>query len=46
MPRMGFELTIAAFQRTKTVHALDDTAAAIGRHKFTFIILCYSYTSA
>jgi hypothetical protein len=30
MPRVGFEPTIPAFKRTKTVHALDRAANAIG----------------
>jgi hypothetical protein len=30
MPRVGFELTTTAFQRAKTVHALDNTATVIG----------------
>jgi hypothetical protein len=30
MPQVGFEPTIAEFQRAKTVHALDRTAAVIG----------------
>jgi hypothetical protein len=29
MPRVGFEPTIPAFERAKTVHALDRAAAAI-----------------
>jgi hypothetical protein len=32
MPRVGFDPTIAAFERAKTVHALDRAAAVIG-HK-------------
>jgi hypothetical protein len=31
MPSVGFELTIPAFERTKTVHALDRAATVIGR---------------
>jgi hypothetical protein len=31
MPRVGFEPTISAFERAKTVHALDRAAATIGR---------------
>jgi hypothetical protein len=30
MPRVGFEPTIAAFKRAKTVHALDGAATVIG----------------
>jgi hypothetical protein len=30
MPRVGFEPTIPAFERAKTVHALDRTASVIG----------------
>jgi hypothetical protein len=30
MPLMGFELMIPVFERTKTVHALDDAAIVIG----------------
>jgi hypothetical protein len=30
MPRVGFEPTIPAFKRAKTVHALDHAATAIG----------------
>jgi hypothetical protein len=30
MPRVGFEPTIPAFERAKTVHALDHTATVIG----------------
>jgi hypothetical protein len=30
MPRAGFEPTIAAFERAKTVHTLDRAAAMIG----------------
>jgi hypothetical protein len=38
MPRVGFEPTITAFERAKTVHVLDRAATAIGivvikRHK-------------
>jgi hypothetical protein len=29
MPRVGFEATIPAFQRAKTVHALDRAATVI-----------------
>jgi hypothetical protein len=30
MPPVGFEPTISAFERAKTVHALDDAATEIG----------------
>jgi hypothetical protein len=30
MPRVGSEATIPAFERAKTVHALDRAATAIG----------------
>jgi hypothetical protein len=30
MPLLGFETMIPAFERTKTVHALDRAATAIG----------------
>jgi hypothetical protein len=30
---MGFEPTIPAFERAKTVHALDGAATVIGKHK-------------
>jgi hypothetical protein len=30
MPSVGFELTIQAFEREKTVHALDRAATVIG----------------
>jgi hypothetical protein len=32
MPWVGFEPTIPAFERAKTVHALDRAATVIGRH--------------
>jgi hypothetical protein len=35
MPRVGFEPTIPAFERTKTVHALDRAATVIGRRLIT-----------
>jgi hypothetical protein len=31
MPRVAFEHTIPAFERAKTVHALDREATVIGR---------------
>jgi hypothetical protein len=30
MPRVGFEITIPAFERAETVHALDRAATVIG----------------
>jgi hypothetical protein len=30
MPRVGFEITIPAFERTETVHALDRAVTVIG----------------
>jgi hypothetical protein len=30
MPRVGFEPTIPAFERAKTIHALDRAATVIG----------------
>jgi hypothetical protein len=33
MPRVGFEPTIPAFERAKTVYALDSTATVIGSRK-------------
>jgi hypothetical protein len=35
MPRVGFKPTIPAFERTKTVHALDCEATVIGREPRT-----------
>jgi hypothetical protein len=32
MPRVVFEPTIPAFERAKTVHALDREATVIGNH--------------
>jgi hypothetical protein len=37
MPRVGFEPTIPAFQRTKTVHALDSAATVIGNVSFLLV---------
>jgi hypothetical protein len=31
MPQMGFEPTIPAFEREKTVHALDRAASVVGK---------------
>jgi hypothetical protein len=36
MPRVGFELTIPAFERIKTVHALDRAATVIGGKQTTW----------
>jgi hypothetical protein len=35
MPLVGFELTITAFERAKTVHASDRAATVIGSEGFT-----------
>jgi hypothetical protein len=35
MPRVGFEHTIPAFERAKTVHALDSAAIVIGTFSVT-----------
>jgi hypothetical protein len=35
MPRVRFEPTIPAFERAKTVHALDRAATVIGLHVVT-----------
>jgi hypothetical protein len=32
MPRVGFEPTIPAFERAKTVHASDRAATVMGNH--------------
>jgi hypothetical protein len=32
MPWVGFEPTILAFERAKTIHALDRAAIVIGNH--------------
>jgi hypothetical protein len=37
MPRVVFEPTIPAFERAKTVHALDRAATVIGNMKPTFL---------
>jgi hypothetical protein len=37
IPRMGFEPTIPAFDRTKTVHALDGAVTAIGVRNRTHV---------
>jgi hypothetical protein len=34
MPRVGFELMIQVFERTKTVHALERAATEIGNYKY------------
>jgi hypothetical protein len=40
MPRVGFEPTIPAFERTQTVHALDHAATVICRRAHTAWINC------
>jgi hypothetical protein len=37
MPLVGFELTISAFERAKTVHAFDRAATVIGQVLITAI---------
>jgi hypothetical protein len=41
MPRVGFEPTILAFERTKTVHALDSVVTVIGSRLHTTRISTY-----
>jgi hypothetical protein len=36
MPQVGFESRIPAFERAKTVHALDRAATVIGTPKYTY----------
>jgi hypothetical protein len=42
MPRVGFEATIPAFKRAKTVHALDRAATVIGGACLWGPIICIS----
>jgi hypothetical protein len=37
MPRVGFEPTIPAFERVKTVHALDRAVTVIGPYTLHFV---------
>jgi hypothetical protein len=37
MPRVGFELTIPASERAKTVDALERSATVTGKRKFLFL---------
>jgi hypothetical protein len=37
MPQVGFEPTIPAFERAKTVHTLDRAATVIGLNKKIYI---------
>jgi hypothetical protein len=37
MPRVGFEPTVPAFERAKTIHASDRAVTVIGCTHFTFI---------
>jgi hypothetical protein len=39
MPRVGFEPTIPAFERAKTVHALDLAATVIGWSLISVLIM-------
>jgi hypothetical protein len=42
MPWVGFEPTIPAFERAKTVHALDHAATVIGKKKCIYeLIICF-----
>jgi hypothetical protein len=43
IPRLRFETTTPAFERTKTVHALDREATVIGHPPFYW--LCYPWSS-
>jgi hypothetical protein len=36
MPPVGFEPTIPAFERVKTVHALDRAATVTGKHYYLY----------
>jgi hypothetical protein len=38
MPRVEFEPTIPAFERMKTVHALDRAATVISVYKYTSML--------
>jgi hypothetical protein len=40
MPWVGFEPTIPAFERAKTVHALDRAVTVIGIHCNNFLLIC------
>jgi hypothetical protein len=40
MPRVGFELTIPAFEQAKTVHALDRATIVMGPKSFIRIPKC------
>jgi hypothetical protein len=39
MPCVVFELTIPAFERAKTVHALDRSATVTGNHQILFDVI-------
>jgi hypothetical protein len=41
MPRVGFEPTIPAFERAKTIHALDHAASVIGTLSLSIYIYIY-----
>jgi hypothetical protein len=40
MPRVGFEPTIPAPKRAKTVHVLDHSATATGQLNIVYFISC------
>jgi hypothetical protein len=42
MPWVGFELTITAFERAKTFHALDCTATVIGQFMYRVYEMSHS----
>jgi hypothetical protein len=46
MPSVGFEPTIPAFERAKTVHALDSAATVIGTLITGFLDLVTSFLKA
>jgi hypothetical protein len=39
MPRVGFELTISVFERTKTVHVLDRAVTVISCYFITHFLI-------
>jgi hypothetical protein len=43
MPRVGFEPTIPAFERAKTVHALDRAATVIGNWQNGEAVMIQTY---
>jgi hypothetical protein len=46
MPRMGFEPTIPAFERVKTVHVFDNAATVIGSKRNRLRANCIPYLAA